>query len=405
MSTLLVNISKLCGITEESVSPKVGADMAKVECIEDAFLLIEDGLIADFGPIDEAPEEADDYIDCKYRMVVPAYVDSHTHLVFAKPRSDEFRMRLEGKSYQEIAAAGGGIINSAMALREKSDEDLLVDVMGYMEKLRDQGTAVFEIKSGYGLDLESEIKMLRVINVLEQVTGLPVIPTFLGAHAVPPEFKDNKSGYVDHVINDMLPVVTEEGLADYIDLFCEEGYFDLEDMRRILEAAAEYGMQGKVHVNQFSSMGSVKLACELGALSVDHLEVMEEEDFKALENGKTLAVGLPLCSLFLNIPYAPGREIIDRGIPFVLASDFNPGSSPSGNLSLAFALACTQMKLRPEEAFNALTYNAAFALQLNEQVGSIQKGKIAHLNILKTEFQDLADIAYWFGNDPIDEVV
>jgi imidazolonepropionase len=404
MSTLLINISKLIGITDQSDKPKRGKEMARAESMSHAYLLIEDGLISDFGSMDNCPE-AEEYIDCTGRMVLPAYVDSHTHLVFARPRSDEFRMRLQGRTYQEIAAAGGGIINSAMALRRKSEEDLLTDVLGHMGHLREQGTAVFEIKSGYGLDLESELKMLRIINILEEITSLPVIPTFLGAHALPPEFRADKAGYVDLIIREMLPQVASEGLADYVDVFCEEGYFDLKDMQKILEAGAQFGMQGKVHVNQFTSMGAVPLACELGALSVDHLEVMKEEDFKALEQSETIAVGLPLCSLFLNIPYAPGRKIIDRNIPFVLGSDFNPGSSPSGNLNLAFALACSQMKLVPEEAFNALTYNAAFALNLQDQVGSIQKGKIAHLNIMKEEVQDLVDIAYWFGDDLVDEVV
>lgn len=401
---ILTHIKQLIGVTTSSTQPKRGEEQSQVSSIENAYLVVKDGKIEQFGAMQDCPETQLQKIDCTGRLVLPMYVDSHTHMVFAESRSGEFKMRLNGKSYQEIAEAGGGILNSAKKLSAISEQALFDGASVRLQNAIKQGTGALEIKSGYGLTIEDELKMLRVIRVLKSVSPIPIKATFLGAHALPKEFKNNKAAYVYLVCNEMLPRIAGEGLADYIDIFCETGYFDLDDLKQVIEAGDKYGLKAKVHVNQFSSFGAVKLACELGALSVDHLEVMKEEDYNALQKANTLAVGLPLCSLFLDIPYTPTRTLIDQQIPVVLASDFNPGSSPSHNLNLAFALACSQMKMTPEEAFNALTYNAAFALELEKEVGSIEVGKKANLMITKPA-NGLGDIPYWFGDSLIEQVV
>ncbi|MDG1045468.1 MAG: imidazolonepropionase [Bacteroidia bacterium] len=401
---VLTNIKQLIGITENSNEVKKGRLQGDVQSINNAFLVIRDGIIRDFGPMNEYSETELTTHDCANQLVMPMYVDSHTHLVFAKSRSDEMKMRLQGKSYQEIAEAGGGILNSAKKLHDMSEQQLYDDAHLRLEQVIKSGTGAIEIKSGYGLNIEDEMKMLRVIRVLKQLSPIPIKSTFLGAHAIPEEFKKNKAAYMYLVCNEMLPRIAGENLADFIDIFCETGYFDLDDLKQIIEAGDKFGLKAKVHVNQFSSFGAVKLACSYGALSVDHLEVMKEEDYTALEHSNTLATALPLCSLFLDIPYTPAKELIKRNIPIVLASDFNPGSAPSSNLSLAFALACSQMKLTPEEAFNALTYNAAFAMNIQDEVGSIQIGKKANLIITKPA-NGLEDIPYWFGENMISSVI
>lgn len=401
---ILTNIKELIGITADSKKPKQGKDQNQVEKLENAYLVIKDSKIDSFGLMADLPNTELTKHDCTGRLVMPMYVDSHTHLIFAESRSNEFKMRLQGKSYQEIADAGGGILNSANQLSKMSEQQLFDAAQIRLENAIKQGTGAIEIKSGYGLTIEDELKMLRVAKVLKQLSPIPIKATFLGAHALPLEFKDNKAAYMYLVCNEMLPRIAGEGLADYIDIFCETGYFDLDDLKQVIEAGDKYGLKAKVHVNQFSSFGAVQMACEMGALSVDHLEVMENNDYTALKGASTLAVGLPLCSLFLDIPYTPGRKLIDNNIPFVLASDFNPGSSPSHNLNLAFGLGCSQMKLTPEEAFNALTYNAAFALELEKEVGSIEVGKKANLIITKPA-NGLEDIPYWFGDNLIDSII
>ena len=401
---ILTNIKELVGITNKSDAPKSGINQDKVSTLVDAYLIIKNGIIDSFGSMNEVPETSLQEHKCNGKLVLPMYVDSHSHLVFAESRSNEMKMRLRGKSYQEIASAGGGILNSVAKLAAMSEQELFDQAQYHLERAIKQGTGALEIKSGYGLSIEDEMKMLRVIRVLKQVSPIPIKATFLGAHALPIDYKDNKDAYLYLVTNEMLPRIAGEGLADYIDIFCETGYFDLDDLKLIIEAGNKYNLKAKVHVNQFSSFGAVKLACEMNALSVDHLEVMKDEDFNALKNSNTLATGLPLCSLFLNIPFAPGRKMIDENIPFVLASDFNPGSSPSSNLSLAFALGCSQMKLTPEESFNALTYNASFAMEVENEVGSIQKGKKANLIITKPA-NGIEDIPYWFGDSMIDSII
>ena len=404
MNILLKNIKELIGITESSKTIKRGNAQGQVKKLNDAYLIIRNNIIESFGPMSECPEVELDTHDCSGRLVLPMYVDSHTHLVFPESRSGEMNMRLHGKTYQEIAASGGGILNSAVKLHKMSEQQLYDDAQERLGNAIKQGTGAIEIKSGYGLTIEDEMKMLRVIRVLKSVSPIPIKATFLGAHALPSEFKDNKAAYIYLVTNEMLPRIAGEGLADYIDIFCETGYFDLNDLKQVIEAGDKYGLKAKVHVNQFSTFGAVKLACEMGALSVDHLEVMNEEDYTALKSSNIIATGLPLCSSFLDIPYTPGRQLIDQNIPLAIASDFNPGSAPSSNLNLAFGLACSQMKLTPEEAFNALTYNAAFAMEVQDEVGSIQVGKTANLIITKPA-NGLEDIPYWFGDNMIESVV
>lgn len=404
MNIILKNIKQLIGITENSDTIKKGKAQGEVKTLENAYLIVRNNIIESFGPMSECPELSMDSHDCAGRLVLPMYVDSHTHLIFAESRSGEMKMRLHGKSYQEIAEAGGGILNSAAKLHAMSEQQLYEEAQERMGNVIKQGTGAIEIKSGYGLNIEDEMKMLRVIRVLKSLSPIPIKATFLGAHALPTEFKNNKDAYMYLVTKEMLPRIAGEGLADYIDIFCETGYFSLDDLKQVIEAGDKHGLKAKVHVNQFSSFGAVKMACEMGALSVDHLEIMNEDDYSALASSNTIATGLPLCSLFLDIPYTPGRQLIDKNIPLAVASDFNPGSSPSSNLNLAFGLACSQMKLTPEEAFNALTYNAAFAMEVQNEVGSIQVGKKANLIVTKPA-NGLEDIPYWFGDSMIGSVV
>lgn len=404
MNIILKNIKQLIGITENSDTIKKGKAQGEVKTLENAYLIVRNNIIESFGPMSECPELSMDSHDCAGRLVLPMYVDSHTHLIFAESRSGEMKMRLHGKSYQEIAEAGGGILNSAAKLHAMSEQQLYEEAQERMGNLIKQGTGAIEIKSGYGLNIEDEMKMLRVIRVLKSLSPIPIKATFLGAHALPTAFKNNKDAYMYLVTKEMLPRIAGEGLADYIDIFCETGYFSLDDLKQVIEAGDKYGLKAKVHVNQFSSFGAVKMACEMGALSVDHLEIMNEDDYSALASSNTIATGLPLCSLFLDIPYTPGRQLIDKNIPLAVASDFNPGSSPSSNLNLAFGLACSQLKLTPEEAFNALTYNAAFAMEVQNEVGSIQVGKKANLIVTKPA-NGLEDIPYWFGDSMIGSVV
>lgn len=401
---ILTNIKQLIGITENSNMLKKGKSQGEIQVLNDAYVVIRKGIIHDFGPMSVCPSTELTHHNCSQKLVMPMYVDSHTHLVFANNRSNEMKMRLHGKSYKEIADAGGGIINSAKKLHDMSEQKLFDDAQFRLEQVIKSGTGAIEIKSGYGLNIEDEMKMLRVIRVLKQLSPIPIKSTFLGAHAVPEEFKNNKAAYMHLVCNEMLPRIAGENLADFIDIFCEIGYFDLDDLKQIIEAGDKYGIKAKVHVNQFNSFGAVQLACSYGAISVDHLEVMKDEDYNALEQSNTLATALPLCSLFLDIPYTPGKDLIKRNIPLVIASDFNPGSAPSSNLNLAFGLACSQMKLTPEEAYNALTYNAAFAMEIQNEVGSIQIGKKANLIITKPA-NGLEDIPYWFGESMISSVI
>lgn len=408
MKTAFVhNIKTLFGIIpERTITRKSGNDMANLLSINNAFVLVENGVIVSYGeytPEIQIPADAE-IIDAQGGMVLPAFIDSHTHIVFARSREEEFEMRIKGKSYEEIAAAGGGILNSARKLQDMSEDELYESALSRLNEVIRFGTGAIEIKSGYGLTVEDELKMLRVIKRLKSVSPIPVKATFLGAHAIPAEYKQNRRGYIDLVINDMLPKVAAENLADYCDVFCDQGFFTVEETDEILTAAAKHHLKPKIHGNELGYTGGVQIAVKHNALSVDHLEYTEENEIASLLTGNTMPVGLPNCSFFLGIPYAPGRKMIDAGLPFCLASDYNPGSSPNGRMSFVVALACIQMKLTPEEAINATTINGAAALELSATHGSVTVGKQANLIITKP-IPSLAYIPYAFGVDPIAKVL
>ena len=408
MKRLLTNIKKLVHIEDQPVPYLKGDQMNQLRSISNAFLEIDHGRIKQFGPMSELhPSDlagVSEVVDCAGKWVLPGFIDSHTHLVFAEPRAQEFEDRIHGLTYEEIAERGGGILNSAAKLAQMSEEDLYMDGMARLEEMIHTGTTAVEIKSGYGLSTEAELKMLRVAKRIKKFAGIPVKTTFLGAHAIPPQYKDKPDDYVDLVINEMLPAVVKEGLADYIDVFCEKGYFTTEQTDRILKAGVAAGLRPKVHVNQFNAFGGVQTCIQNNALSVDHLEVMNPEDFEALKQSECMPVALPSCSFFLGIPYTPAREIIDQGLPLALATDFNPGSTPSGNMLFVWSLACIQMKLTPTEALAALTHNAAYAIGLENEMGSIAQGKRANL-LITEEMDSLGYVPYHFGRSSLDRVL
>ncbi|HMX03342.1 MAG TPA: imidazolonepropionase [Chitinophagales bacterium] len=402
-SLLFLHIDRLLMADNTLTAVRKGSEMREVPSLDNAWLLLENGVVKGFGGMESAPGHTDEVVDAKGRFVLPAFVDSHTHLVFATGREDEFAMRIAGKTYEEIAAASGGILNSARKLREMPEEALFDAALARLEKLRNQGTGAIEIKSGYGLTTASELKMLRVIRKLKEQSAMPIKSTFLGAHALPDQYKNDKDGYISLIIDEMLPKIATEGLADYIDVFCEQGYFTNADTDRILEAGWKFGLKPKIHVNQFTNSGGVQTGIRHKALTVDHLEVMGQAEIDALKASETLPVALPGCSFFINIPYTPARSIIDAGLPLVLASDFNPGSSPSGNMAFVMALACTQMKMTPEEALTAATINGAAAMELEHSTGSISIGKKPGI-ILTKPMRSLAEIPYYFGDDLVERV-
>lgn len=389
-----------------------GADMARLPRIDEGWLLAEDGRITALGTMDDFQGVTDwrdlMVIDASGRFVLPGWCDPHTHVIFAAPREEEFVHKIKGLTYQEIAARGGGILNSARKLRAMDEEDLFARARTRLEEMMRTGTVAVEIKSGYGLTVESELKMLRVARRLKEALPLQVRTTLLAAHALPPEFKDDRAGYIDLICSELIPQVAAEGLADHVDAFCETDYFTPTEMERLLEAGVRHGLPGKVHVNQFTSIGGIQAAIAHGALSVDHLEVMEPGDIDALAALPAAAVPmptlLPSCSFFLRIPYAPARALIDRGLPIALASDHNPGSTPSGNLNLVLSLACIHLRMLPEEAVAALTLNAAAAMRLEHELGGLTIGKRASL-IITREVPSLAYLPYAFGADHIDTVI
>lgn len=404
MQKLFINIKELIQVEDQSKKWVAGSAMKKLPTIKNAYLLIEDDIIKDFGSMDNCPEfSGQEHIDVSGKMILPTWCDSHTHLVFAQDRSQEFVDRINGLSYQEIASRGGGILNSAKMVQEASEDALYEVAAKRLEMVMKMGTGAIEIKSGYGLTKASEIKMLRVAKRLKNTYKLPIKTTFLGAHALPKEYKDDKSGYMDLVINEMLPEIIAEGLADYIDIFCEKGYFELDDMERLLEAGKKHQIQAKVHVNQFNAFGGVALATKYDALSVDHLEELNDSDIEALKGTNTIPVALPSCSFFLSIPYTPARKLIDAGLPLALATDYNPGSTPSGNMNFVVSTACIKMKMTPEEAINAATLNGAYAMGIQETHGSICKGKIANFMITKP-LNSYNYIPYAFGENCIEKV-
>jgi imidazolonepropionase len=405
---LIKNIKGLAGILEGNSKALRGKELADLEMIENSFLAIEDGKISYYGSMDDMQGITDwrnlEIIDAEGKFVLPAFCDSHTHLVFAKSREGEFVDRINGLTYEEIGQKGGGILNSVRKLAEMSEDELFENALQRLDLIKEWGTGAVEIKSGYGLSIEAELKMLRVIKRLKEASDLTIKATFLGAHSFPAEYKDNKEAYVDLVINEMLPKVKAENLADYIDVFCERNYFTAEQLDRILEAGVKAGLKPKIHVNQFSIMGGVEVGIKHRAVSVDHLEELGDDDIEALKGSDTIATALPSCSFFLNIPYSPVRKMLDNNIAIALATDFNPGSTPSGNMQFVNSLACVKMKLTPEEAINATTINGAYAMEVDKELGSITIGKKANLIITK-KIPSLAFMAYSFGENCVERVI
>ena len=408
MKTVIKNISQLVQCDEKNLKFRAGNDMNCLNTIDNAYIEIENGKISNFGNMDQWNGITDwnstTIIDAEEGIVLPTFCDSHTHLVFAESRESEFNDRINGLSYQQIAKNGGGILNSAKKIHQIDEEILYKRSLKRLNKLIKLGTGAIEIKSGYGLSVESELKILRVIKKLKETTPISIKSTFLGAHAVPEKYKENKKEYIELIINEMLPEIASNDLADYIDIFCEEGYFTNEDTIRILQAGKKYNLQGKTHVNQFNSLGGVKSSIDNDSLSVDHLEIMNEDDFLAFKGSKTIATILPSCSFFLGIPYSPAKEFISRNIPINLASDYNPGSSPSGNMNLVAALGSIKLKMNAEQVINATTLNGAYAMGLENKLGTISIGKMANLIITKP-IPNYQYLHYSFGENLIDKVI
>ena len=405
MKTLFFNIKELLQIRNQSVDKIAGAAMKELPLIKNAFLRIKDERIEDFGPMSELKDfNADEVIDARGHTILPAWCDSHTHIVFAGHRESEFVDRINGLSYEEIASRGGGILNSAKKLQNSSEQELFEQSSQRIEEIMKLGTGAVEIKSGYGLTLESEIKILKVIKTLGSSFPITIKSTFLGAHAFPSNFKDNPDDYVDLICKKMIPEVTKEKLANFIDVFCESGYFNVEQTDKILKSGKAHGLVPKIHVNQFNSLGGVQIGVTNNALSVDHLEIMTQEDIDVLKETDVMPVALPSCSYFLSIPYTPVRKMMDQGLAIALATDFNPGSTPSGNMNFVVSTACIKMKMTPEEAINAATMNGAYAMGISATHGSITKGKFANLIITK-DIPSYHFIPYAFGSNLIEKVM
>jgi imidazolonepropionase len=404
MKLLIINIKELIQVRENGILKVAGAEMNKLPTIKNAYILIENNIISNYGEMKNCPSiSVNSTIDATGKMVLPTWCDSHTHIVYAGNREQEFVDRINGMTYEEIANRGGGILNSAKKLNETSEEELYNQSKNRLEEIMKMGTGAVEIKSGYGLSVQGELKMLRVIQKLKENYPIELKATFLGAHAFPTEFKENHQGYIDIIINEMLPAIANENLADFIDVFCESGYFSVSETEEIMEAGKKFGLVSKIHVNQFNAFGGVKAAVNKKALSVDHLEVMNMEDIEVMKNSDTMPVALPSCSYFLGIPYTPARNIIEAGLPLALATDYNPGSSPSGNMNFVVATACIKMKMTPEEAINAATINGAYAMDISKTHGSITIGKKANIIITKP-INTIYELPYAFGSNLIDSV-
>lgn len=403
MDILIKNIKGLVQVREKPLKWVMGRDMADLPVIENAYLYLKDGLIKDYGKMDELPSiTITTEIDASGRFVFPSFVDSHTHLVFAASREEEFMYKIKGMSYEQIAAKGGGILNSAKKLQQTSGEELFESALKRASEIIGFGTGAVEIKSGYGLTVEDELKMLRVAKRIGKETPLTVKTTFLGAHAVPKSH--NKESYLNLIINEMIPAVAAEDLADYIDAFCEKGFFSPEETERVMQAGKSYGMRPKIHANQLSLSGGVQVGVKTGALSVDHLEVMGQGEIDALKGTEVMPTALPGAAFYLGSSFPPARDIMNAGLPLAVASDYNPGSAPCGNMPFMLSLACIKMKMTPEEAVNSTTLNTAYAMDLSDTHGSITKGKVANVFITK-EIPSIAYIPYAFGANVIDQVV
>ncbi len=413
MKILIKNIKELVQVEDEPRKWVAGKDMSRIQTITDAYLLIENELIADFGSMNDIAEleasldESDEdlmEIDVTGRMVFPSFCDSHTHLVYAGSREIEYIDKIKGLSYEEIAKRGGGILNSAKLLQETSEEELVEQAFARLEEIKWLGTGAVEIKSGYGLTTEAELKMLRVIKKLKEISPLSIKATFLGAHAVPAEYRGKQGDYVDMIINEMIPQVAAEELADYIDVFCDRGFFTVEETERILMAGIKYGMRPKIHANELDYSGGIQVGVKYNALSVDHLEYTGDEEIEALLGTETMPTILPGAAFFLGMEYAPARKMMDAGLPVALASDFNPGSSPSGNMQFIQSMGCIKYKMLPEEVINATTINTAYAMGLQEELGSIAKGKRANL-FISSEIPGIEFMPYAYGSNKVEMVI
>lgn len=406
MRILLKNIHQLIQIREENTFLK-GIEMDHLPLLENAYLITKNDLIDDYGLMSNLNQNLNSFdkvIDCKGKIVMPSFVDSHTHIVFAKTREEEFVMRVKGKTYEEIAEAGGGILNSARKLQKASEDELFEGAWGRLQEVISYGTGAIEIKSGYGLTVDAELKMLRVIKKIKEKSPIPVKANFLGSHAIPLEYKQNRGEYIKLIVEEMLPQIAKENLADYIDTFCENGFYTVDETDYILKEGAKYGLKPKIHANQLAVSGGVQVGIKNNAVSVDHLEETTQVEIDALLNSHTIPTLLPSCSFFLNIPYAPARKLIDAGLGVVLATDFNPGSTPSGNMQFVSSLGSIKLKMTPEEVVNATTLNASYALELENEVGSITKGKKANLIITKP-MDSIAYLPYAFGSNIVDTII
>ena len=407
MTALITNIHQLINVREENKLLR-GKELAELPFIADAYLVIKDGLIHDYGEMKDLPStdyvSGSEIIDAKGATVLPTWCDSHTHIVFAASREGEFVDKIKGLSYADIAANGGGILHSAGKLNETSEDMLFIMAFARLQDLMHLGTGAIEIKSGYGLTVEGELKMLRVIKKLKAVSPIPIKATFLGAHAYPLAFKENHQGYIEQIVREMFPQIAAEQLADYIDVFCEDGFFSPEETETICRAGMAIGLKVKIHANQLHLSGGTQVGVKLGALSVDHLETMDADAIQALAKSNTIGTLLPTAAFFLRMPFQPARQLVEAGCAIALASDYNPGSSPSGNMNLVVAMGCIQLKLLPEEAINAATTNGAYAMELEKELGTITKGKRANL-IFTRPIPSIAYLPYAFGTNLIDKVM
>lgn len=399
--TLITNIKSLVQVEDTAREAVCGKDMAELKTIENAYLLIEDDKIADFGTMDTLCENADLTIDAGQRFVLPSFCDSHTHLVYAGSREIEYIDKIRGLSYEEIAKRGGGILNSAKRLQEASEDELFEDAMQRLEEIISYGTGAVEIKSGYGLTTEAELKMLRVIRRLKEASPLTIKANFLGAHGVPLEYRGRQGDFVNLVIEEMIPQVAKENLAEFIDVFCDTGFFTVEETARMLEAGTKHGLVPKIHANELDYSGGIEVGVKYGALSVDHLECVGEKEIATLKTSKTMPTILPGAAFFLNMPYSPARKMIEAGLPVAMASDFNPGSSPSGNMQMVLTFACVNYRLTPQEAINATTINSAYAMGISHTHGSIAKGKKANFYITK-DIPTIEYIPYYYGTNKVE---
>ncbi|MFC0605767.1 imidazolonepropionase [Winogradskyella pulchriflava] len=405
MSILIINIKQLLQVHDSNVTIVKGEAMKTLPIIEDAYVYIDNDTIIEYGKMEDCDGiEAETTIDATGKIVLPSWCDSHTHIVYAGNRTSEFVDRINGLTYAEIANRGGGILNSAKLLQNTSEEDLYNQSTKRMEELIKMGTGAFEIKTGYGLTVEAELKMLRVIKRIKQESLAKITPTLLAAHAIPEAYRANKDAYIKLITEKLIPQASELNIANFIDVFCEEGYFDIDDTEAILKAGLKHKFRPKIHVNQFNILGGIALGVKYNALSVDHLEELNEADIEALKGSDTIPVALPGCSYFLSIPYTPARKLIDAGLPLAIATDYNPGSAPSGNMNFVVSAACVKLKMTPEEAINAATINGAYAMRISNMYGSITRGKKANLIITKP-LDHYSEIPYAFAHNPVEQVI